>query len=119
MQRQRGELVPIGDALADLPGPVKAIREATPLHALHAIGSRQQTPLWQSSPIAAAPGGRDLGACAVRLSLHRNGHRQLRCGWAAGTKGHSFAFRRCATSVRMTTRMEGLGAASRHRTRAA
>ena len=27
MQRQRGELVPIGDALAD---PVKAIRDATP-----------------------------------------------------------------------------------------
>ena len=26
MQRQRGELVPIGDALADLPGPVQALR---------------------------------------------------------------------------------------------
>ena len=30
MQRQRGELVQIGDALADLGGPVKAIREASP-----------------------------------------------------------------------------------------
>ena len=30
MQRQRNELVPIGDALADLGGPVKAIREASP-----------------------------------------------------------------------------------------
>ena len=30
MQRQRGELVPIGDALSELGGPVKAIREATP-----------------------------------------------------------------------------------------
>ena len=30
MQRQRGELVPIGDALADLPSPVKAIRDASP-----------------------------------------------------------------------------------------
>ena len=30
MQRQRGELVPIGDALADLGGPVKAIRDARP-----------------------------------------------------------------------------------------
>ncbi len=30
MQRQRGELVPIGDALADLGGPVKAIRDASP-----------------------------------------------------------------------------------------
>ena len=34
MQRQRGELVPIASALADLPGPVKAIREASP-QALH------------------------------------------------------------------------------------
>ena len=30
MQRQRGELVPIGEALGGLGGPVKAIREATP-----------------------------------------------------------------------------------------
>ena len=28
MQRQRGELVPIGEVVADLDGPVKAIREA-------------------------------------------------------------------------------------------
>ena len=34
MQRQRGELVPIGEALADLPGPVQALREASP-QALH------------------------------------------------------------------------------------
>ena len=34
MQRQRGELVPIGDVVADLDGPVQAIREATP-QALH------------------------------------------------------------------------------------
>ena len=26
MQRQRGELVPVAEALADLPGPVQAIR---------------------------------------------------------------------------------------------
>ena len=30
MQRQRGELIPVASILADLPGPVKAIREATP-----------------------------------------------------------------------------------------
>ena len=30
MQRQRGELVPIGKVVADLDGPVKAIREASP-----------------------------------------------------------------------------------------
>ena len=34
MQRQRGDLVPIGDALADLHGPVQALCEATP-QALH------------------------------------------------------------------------------------
>ena len=30
MQRQRGELVPIAEALADLPGPVQAIRDDSP-----------------------------------------------------------------------------------------
>ena len=30
MERQRSELVPIGDALADLGGPVKALRETPP-----------------------------------------------------------------------------------------
>ena len=30
MQRQRGELVPIGDALSGMAGPVQTIREATP-----------------------------------------------------------------------------------------
>ena len=30
MQRQRGELVPVAEVLADLPGPVKALREAPP-----------------------------------------------------------------------------------------
>ena len=37
MQRQRGGLVPIGDALADLGGPVKTIRDASPqaLQPLH------------------------------------------------------------------------------------
>ena len=34
MQRQRGELGPIGDALTDLPGPVQPIRDASP-QALH------------------------------------------------------------------------------------
>ena len=30
MQRQRGELVPIGDALSGMGGPVKADRNASP-----------------------------------------------------------------------------------------
>ena len=32
MQRQRDGLVPIGEALADLGGPVKSIREDPPRH---------------------------------------------------------------------------------------
>ena len=34
MQRQRGDLVPIGEVIGGLGGPVKAIREASP-QALH------------------------------------------------------------------------------------
>ena len=30
MQRQRGELVPIGEVVTDLPGPVQAIRKSPP-----------------------------------------------------------------------------------------
>ena len=30
MQRQRGELVPIAEVIADLPGPVQAFRETPP-----------------------------------------------------------------------------------------
>ena len=30
MQRQRGELVPVGEVIADLPGPVQAIRKTLP-----------------------------------------------------------------------------------------
>ena len=44
MQRQRGELVPIGEALADLPGPVQAIREASP-QALHHFTQADQVNL--------------------------------------------------------------------------
>ena len=34
MRRKRDELIPIGEALAALPGPVQALRDATP-QALH------------------------------------------------------------------------------------
>ena len=34
MQRQRGSLIPIGDALSGMGGPMKSIREASP-QALH------------------------------------------------------------------------------------
>ena len=44
MQRQRDGLVPIGEALADLPGPVQAIREASP-QALHHFTQADQVNL--------------------------------------------------------------------------
>ena len=61
MQRQRGELVPIGEVVADLGGPVKAIREASPPGAapLHPrfdqvepdlSGPAKRTPTWVSWP---------------------------------------------------------------------
>ncbi len=37
MERKRDGLVPIAEALADLDGPVKAIRDATP-QAVHHLG---------------------------------------------------------------------------------
>ena len=58
MKRQRGELVPIGDALADLDGPVKAIREA--------------------SPQAAVPGSRGRGH-DLRVTFRR----EFLCLWPA------------------------------------
>ena len=58
MQRQRGELVPIGDAFSGMGGPVKAIREATPQARHHftladqvhqlVSGPVKRTPIWVS-----------------------------------------------------------------------
>ena len=56
MQRQRGELVPIGEALADLPGHVKAIREASP-QALHHFTQADQV----NQLVGASEADPDLG----------------------------------------------------------
>ena len=37
MQRQRGELVPIGEVFGGLDGPVKAIREVSPQAVHHLV----------------------------------------------------------------------------------
>ena len=37
MERQRGELVPISEVVADLDGPVKAIRDASPQAVHHLV----------------------------------------------------------------------------------
>ena len=63
-QRKRGELVPIGDALSGMGGPVKAIREATP-QALHHFTQADQVNLL----VNASEAEPDLGFMARMLVL--------------------------------------------------
>ena len=63
MQRKQG-LVPVAEALADLPGPVKAIREASPQELHHFTRFDQVNQLIEASE--AAP---DLGFMARLLVL--------------------------------------------------
>ena len=64
MQRQRGELVPIGDALANLGGPVKAIRDASP-QALHHFTQADQV----NQLVGASEADPDMGFMARLLAL--------------------------------------------------
>ena len=64
MQCQRGELVPIGDALSDLGGPVKAIREASP-QALHHYTRFDQV----NQLVGASEADADLGFMARMMAL--------------------------------------------------
>ena len=64
MQRQRGDLVPIGDALADLHGPVQALREATP-QALHHFTQADQV----NQLVSASEADPDLGFMARTMAL--------------------------------------------------
>ena len=61
MQRQRGELVPIGEVIGGLDGPVKAIREATP-QALHHFTLADQV----NQLVSASEADADLGFMAQR-----------------------------------------------------
>ena len=64
MQRQRGELVPIGDALSDLPGPVQALRKSTP-QALHHFTRFDQV----NQLVGASEADPDLGFMARMMAL--------------------------------------------------
>ena len=64
MQRKRGELVPIGDALADLDGPVKELREIS-LQAMHHYTCFDQV----NQLIEAREADADLGFMARLLAL--------------------------------------------------
>ena len=64
MQRQRGELVPIGDALSSMGGPVKAIRDASPQARHHFTQADQVNQL-----VSASEADPDLGFMARMLAL--------------------------------------------------
>ena len=64
MQRQRGGLVPIGDALSGMGGPVKSIREASP-QALHHFTQADQV----NQLVRASEADPDLGFMARLMAL--------------------------------------------------
>ena len=64
MKREDDGLVPIGEALADLPGPVKAIREASP-QALHHFTQADQV----HQLVSASEADPDLGFMARMMAL--------------------------------------------------
>ena len=64
MQRQRGELVPVGEVIADLPGPVQAIREVSP-QALHHFTRFDQV----NQLVSASEADADLGFMARMMAL--------------------------------------------------
>ena len=64
MQRQRGELIPIGDALSGMGGPVKAIRDDSPQAVHHYTVSDQVNAL-----VSASEADPDLGFMARLLVL--------------------------------------------------
>ena len=73
MQPQRGELVPIGDALSGMGGPVKAIRDATPQTQRHFTRADQVNQLVSASEADPALGfmARLMTLCSLpRALLH-------------------------------------------------
>ena len=64
MQRQRGELVPVGEVIADLDGPVKAIREASPQARHHFTRADQVNQL-----VGASEADPDRGFMARMMAL--------------------------------------------------
>ena len=64
MQRQRGELVPIGDALSSMSGPVKAIRDASPQARHHFTQADQVDQL-----VSASEADPDRGFMARMMAL--------------------------------------------------
>ena len=64
MQRQRGQLVPVAEVIADLDGPVKAIRDASPQARHHFTRFDQVNQL-----VSASEADPDLGFMARMMAL--------------------------------------------------
>ena len=64
MKRKRGELVPVAEALADLPDPVKLVRGASPQARHHFTQSDQVNQL-----VGASEANADLGFMARLMAL--------------------------------------------------
>ena len=80
MQRQRSELVPIGNALADLGGPVKAIREASPQAHYHFTQADQVDQLVSASEADPDRGfmARLMALCSLPRTNPGNQYRYVR-----------------------------------------
>ena len=80
MQRKRSELVPIGEALADLSGPVKAILEATPQARHHFTQADQVNQLVRASEADPALGfmARMMALCSLPRTNPGNRHQYKR-----------------------------------------
>ena len=79
-QRQRGELVPIGDALDDLGGPVKALRETSPQARHHFTRADQVNRLVGASEADPDRGfmARTMALCSLPRTNPGNRHRYVR-----------------------------------------
>ena len=80
MERQRSELVPIGDALADLGGPVQAIRDTSPQASHHFTQADQVNQLVSASEADPDLGfmGRTMALCSLPRSNPGNRHQYKR-----------------------------------------
>ena len=80
MQRQRGELVPIGDALADLGGPVNALRETSPQARHHFTRADQVNRLVGASEADPDRGfmARTMALCSLPRTNPGNRHQYKR-----------------------------------------
>ena len=80
MQRQQGGLVPISEALADLGGPVKAIREASPQARHHFTQADQVNQLISASEAEPERGfmARMMALCSLPRTNPGNQHQYTR-----------------------------------------